>query len=156
MIATIVTKLIDDYCLNGDKTYESVASNVSSRALHDSTSLLFLCHYHDFKTMSENPEKLLESARCVAQLMSSLECPKRFWPWLLIDCIPLLEHEDCLFSSNETIDLMRCCQEVGARYKSKLVDFDFPDLEVSLEQVRLALSRNLARAVFHEAVRPTI
>lgn len=60
-----------------------------------------------------------------------------FWSTLLTDAIPLLESDQVLFSSEDTSILARCVEAHG----------DDPKFEDKLEIFRLAVARNLARAL---------
>lgn len=147
MIELIVEKLINMYCADNDRSYEQIADDLSTEALHSSESLSFLSHYRGFKKFSQQPDQLPLAAKHVVSLLTSTTCPKKFWASLLMDCIPLLEHECCLFNSNETMDLMRCCTEAAAMSDSNTGS----GWDKILDNVKLALSRNLARAFIMEA-----
>lgn len=61
----------------------------SAYALASSTRLRFLARFRDFHAFYASGDR--ESAgRLLALLLSSNEAPKRFWPIMLLDAIPLL------------------------------------------------------------------
>ena len=77
--------------------------------------------------------------------MLSDTTPKRFWPLLFLDALPLLEGDVVVFNSDQTSDIMRCVEEVFlSKRLSAAIPADY------LEVLRLALVRNLARAVLLE------
>lgn len=147
-IALIVKELLDSFIASGDTSFENVADNLSSAALHASPSLAFLSRYRDFQKMKES-RQLLEAGNSLSDLITSSIAPKYFWATLLLDSASLLEDEDLIFDMTNTMELMRCAQEVTARHDSKvdvLEDIAFDNLVI----VKLSLARNLARAVVAE------
>lgn len=60
-----------------------------------------------------------------------------FWSILLTDAIPLLEAEDVILSSEDSFELMRCVEDDG----------DDPKFHEKVEIFKLAVARNLARAL---------
>ncbi|CAD6215897.1 GSCOCG00000714001-RA-CDS [Cotesia congregata] len=101
-----------------------------------SDRLTFLGKYCEFHQMYEIRE-FKEAARLLIALIISNLTPKYFWSTLLTDAIPLLESDEVLFSSEDTSILARCVEAHG----------DDPKFEDKLEIFRLAVARNLARAL---------
>lgn len=64
-----------------------------------------------------------------------------FWLTLLTDAIPLLECDDLVFSSNDTLMMIHYLEE-----KQNL-----PELKGKVDLIRFACTRNLARALMYEA-----
>lgn len=60
-----------------------------------------------------------------------------FWSILFTDIIPLLESEDVILSSIDSFELLRCVEAHG----------DDPKFADKVEIFRLAVARNLARAL---------
>ncbi|GAB1297061.1 Nuclear pore complex protein Nup85 [Apodemus speciosus] len=81
--------------------------------------------------------------------------PRSFWMTLLTDALPLLEQKQVIFSAEQTYELMRCLEdlasgrpECGEPDAQRLQDDDIETTKV--EMLRLALARNLARAIIRE------
>lgn len=58
-----------------------------------------------------------------------------------MDALPLLECEKLVMSSNDTLTLLHCLEE----------RLNTPGLEDKIPLIRLAIARNLARALTYEA-----
>jgi nuclear pore complex protein Nup85 len=144
IISLIVKELIDAYLNEGDDTYENVADNLSSSALYSSPSLNFLLRFREFKKKQVSDIK--ECGHLLTLLLTSDTAPKEYWPMLLADSIPILENEQFILGYEETIELMRCTQEVIARYDAN-IETKCAEMTEKLMNVKLALSRNLARAM---------
>ncbi|KAJ3286138.1 Nucleoporin nup85 [Borealophlyctis nickersoniae] len=172
-VAAIVDKLLDAYVLRGDYAWRDVAKAVPRRALYDNDRLSFLSHYLNFHEL-HNAKRFPEAAEKLVELFTSGAAPKRFWPTLLLDALPLLEwkHEVVVGVEN-TYELMRCLEEIitshrKGEYLALLAGKENPDTrtdagaggvaegvgedwiqkaEKMLQVVRLALVRNLARAM---------
>ena len=86
----------------------------------------------------------------------------RFWMTLLTDALPLLESNDIVLTSEDTYELLNCMEEllgegyipdIGGQYvgdRVKAVKDQSSDVTSIVEEIRLALARNLARALIHE------
>lgn len=64
-----------------------------------------------------------------------------FWYVLLVEAIPLLESEEIVFSSNNTLQIIHCLEDKE----------DLPELKDKIDILRLAAARNLSRALTYEA-----
>lgn len=96
--------------------------------------------------------------------------PRKFWPRLLLDVVPLLERGDRqnssdhtrqpILSANDTYKLMACLEEITLSHDSAyllqvITDRNIPnvkervaDAQDKIQVIRLAMTRNLARAAF--------
>ncbi|XP_076651804.1 nuclear pore complex protein Nup75 [Halictus rubicundus] len=101
-----------------------------------SDRLTFLGKYCEFHQMY-NIGEFKEAASLLVSLLVSNLTPKYFWSILLSDAIPLLEAQDVIISSNDCYELLRCVEAHG----------DDPKFQVEIEIFRLAVARNLARAL---------
>lgn len=75
-------------------------------------------------------------------LLSSLKVDfcYSFWPTLLLDALPLLECEELVLSSNDTHVLLHAIEERA----------QLPGLKEKIELFRIAIARNLSRALVFE------
>ncbi|WVR05312.1 hypothetical protein IAU60_002326 [Kwoniella sp. DSM 27419] len=132
--------------------------------------LTFLAEFRDYLLFLAQGARDRAATRLVGLLTSNI-APVAFWAVLLVESITLLEDADILFSSNETFELLRILEEVKANasfapddYLSQLVIYlertggpagtqpgkdkrSVQDAWKKIDQVRLALARNLARAL---------
>ena len=97
-----------------------------------------MARYRDFHRVYEEGDYKTASQMLCLLLTSNL-APKSVWLTLLYDALPLLEGACVYFDSSETYELMRCLEECCATR-----DGDAKGVAV----VRMALGRNLARAIF--------
>lgn len=107
---------------------EGVDENVTSPTIE------FLKRYRDFHRIYQDKE-WRAAAEMLTLLLTSNIAPKRFWMKLLLDALPLLEGSGVWFGTGETYELMRCLEECCCGDESEGV-------------IRIALTRNLSRAIF--------
>ncbi|WWC60964.1 uncharacterized protein I303_103541 [Kwoniella dejecticola CBS 10117] len=135
--------------------------------------LTFLSEFRDYLLFLNQGARDRAASKLVGLLTSGI-APVGVWAVLLVESIDLLEDTDILFSSNETFELLRVLEEVKSNalfasteylgglfvylHRSDLKDqSDAEDKEdevvkydeawKKLDQVRLALARNLARSL---------
>ncbi|XP_013792896.1 nuclear pore complex protein Nup85-like [Limulus polyphemus] len=108
-----------------------------------SDRLTFLGKYREFHKMYEEKE-FKEASALLVSLLASRLAPKYFWVTLLFDALPLLESEEVVFSSRQTFQLMYCLEELQQKTDKP------PGLKEKEDLLRLALTRNLARAFISE------
>ncbi|WVQ69924.1 uncharacterized protein L199_008147 [Kwoniella botswanensis] len=130
--------------------------------------LTFLSEFRDYLLFLNQGARDRAASKLVGLLTSGI-APVGIWAVLLVESINLLEDSDILFSSNETFELLRVLEEVKVNssfakqdYLEQLIqylqrlsgDYDdktkkigYEDGYKKLDQVRLALARNLARSL---------
>ncbi|KAK7506744.1 hypothetical protein BaRGS_00002219 [Batillaria attramentaria] len=134
--------------------------------------LTFLGKYREFHRLYQEKD-LQAAASLLLALLAERVAPRDFWVTLLMDALPLLETPQVVLGTQQTYELMHCLEEltlelqkhstnaatnIGARPKSPGVRVSATastqlisesDLE-KLKFLRLALARNLSRAILHE------
>ncbi|CAB3990108.1 Nuclear pore complex Nup85 [Paramuricea clavata] len=163
----ISERFTDEYFNKGEFSSLDLIDNLgSSMLLCD--RLTFLGKYREFHLMYENGD-FMDAAHLLISLLASNLAPKRIWLSLLTDALPLLEHEKVIFTSEQTYELMRCLEELRLSFKSAeyLGNSEKPtsdkdnnsidtawstkiaeqDKDGLFEPIRLALARNLSRAL---------
>lgn len=130
-----------------------------------SDKLTFLGKYRKFHQLYDEKE-FEAAAELLVSLLKSGVVPKRFWLTLLLDALPLLSLTDqIVFSSEETLTLAHCLQQLTSSHTSKTnqshsssKSHDLPSSSDSLTThsnkislLRVALCRNLALATLEEA-----
>ncbi|XP_061472121.1 nuclear pore complex protein Nup85 isoform X3 [Rhineura floridana] len=146
--ATLISdRFLKEYCERGTFSDLDLIDNLGPSMLL-SDRLTFLGKYREFHRMY-GEKQFLAAAKLLLMLMTARIAPCSFWMTLLTDALPLLEQKEVIFSADQTYELMKCLEDVTAAEskKQKLQD----DAEtMKVEILRLALARNLARAIVKE------
>ncbi|KAI8815312.1 nucleoporin Nup85-like protein [Cladochytrium replicatum] len=168
-VTLLVDRMLEEYVETGSlakaseildglpsSTLESVVSTSGDR-------MNFLINYRQFHALYIG-KQYQEAATLLVQLLNSATAPKWLSITLLVDALPLLVMDEVLFGANDTFELMRCLEDVVISHKSthflsasvmgkamKAGDEGgvngSSDPEKTLEMIRLALTRNVARAI---------
>ncbi|XP_046531860.1 nuclear pore complex protein Nup85 isoform X2 [Equus quagga] len=152
--ATLVSdRFLRDYCERGCFSDLDLIDNLGP-AMMLSDRLTFLGKYREFHRLY-GEKRFVDAASLLLSLMTSQIAPRSFWMTLLTDALPLLEQKQVIFSAEQTYELMRCLEDLtsgrpvhGEPDAQRLQDDDIETTKV--EMLRLALARNLARAVIKE------
>ncbi|XP_074176181.1 nuclear pore complex protein Nup85 isoform X2 [Rhinolophus sinicus] len=154
--ATLVSdRFLRDYCERGCFSDLDLIDNLGP-AMMLSDRLTFLGKYREFHRLY-GEKRFVDAASLLLSLMTSQIAPRSFWMTLLTDALPLLEQKQVIFSAEQTYELMRCLEDVasgsgrpahGEPDARQLQDDDIETTKV--EMLRLALARNLARAIVKE------
>lgn len=157
-IAYVAEKYINEYSGSGIFSNLDLIDNLGSSMLL-TTKLTFLGKYREFHRLYARAQ-FDEAAALLLSLLTARIAPKKFWSMLLLDSIPLLETDKVIFSTRQTYELLHCLEELDISQKLDLTDATAEVLsskyatnEVESEKfaiLRLALARNLARAIVHE------
>lgn len=134
-ITYIADQFLRYYAENGELECRDLLENLGPCMLA-SDRLTFLGKYCEFHQMYGIGE-FKEAASLLVSLIVSNLTPKYFWPILFTDVIPLLESESVILSSIDSFELLRCVEAHG----------DDPKFADKIEIFRLAVARNLARAL---------
>ncbi|XP_047563243.1 nuclear pore complex protein Nup85 isoform X2 [Lutra lutra] len=151
--ATLVSdRFLKDYCERGSFSDLDLIDNLGP-AMMLSDRLTFLGKYREFHRFY-GEKRLTDAASLLLSLMTSQIAPRSFWVILLIDALPLLEEKEVVFSAEQTYELMRCLEDFASRrpvWREPGVQRIQEDVEnTKLEMLRLALARNLGRAIIKE------
>ncbi|XP_076636504.1 nuclear pore complex protein Nup75 isoform X1 [Colletes latitarsis] len=134
-ITYIADQFLKQYSENGKLECRDLLENLGF-CMMASDRLTFLGKYCEFHQMYGIGE-FKEAASLLVSLLVSNLTPKYFWSILLSDAIPLLEAKDVILSSSDCFELLRCVEAHG----------DDPKFQSEIEIFRLAVARNLARAL---------
>ncbi|XP_029456419.1 nuclear pore complex protein Nup85 [Rhinatrema bivittatum] len=154
--ATLISdRFLKDYCERGSFSDLDLIDNLGPAMLL-SDRLTFLGKYREFHRLY-GKKCFSEAAKLLLSLMTARIAPCSFWMTLLMDALPLLEQKQVIFSAEQTYELMRCLEDLaavkpdtGETIERQLQDED-DDIETTkVEMLRLALARNLARAIVKE------
>nr|XP_024090726.2 nuclear pore complex protein Nup85 isoform X2 [Pongo abelii] len=152
--ATLVSdRFLRDYCERGCFSDLDLIDNLGP-AMMLSDRLTFLGKYREFHRMY-GEKRFADAASLLLSLMTSRIAPRSFWMTLLTDALPLLEQKQVIFSAEQTYELMRCLEDLTSRRpvhgESDTEQLQDDDIETTkVEMLRLALARNLARAIIRE------
>ncbi|KAM6162969.1 nuclear pore complex protein Nup85 isoform 2-T2 [Rhynchocyon petersi] len=152
--ATLVSdRFLRDYCERGCFSDLDLIDNLGP-AMMLSDRLTFLGKYREFHRLY-GEQHFAAGASLLLSLMTSQIAPRSFWMTLLTDALPLLEQKQVIFSAEQTYELMRCLEDLttgrpacGEPYGQGPQDDEIETTKV--EMLRLALARNLARAIIKE------
>ncbi|XP_028692616.1 nuclear pore complex protein Nup85 isoform X2 [Macaca mulatta] len=152
--ATLVSdRFLRDYCERGCFSDLDLIDNLGP-AMMLSDRLTFLGKYREFHHMY-GEKRFADAASLLLSLMTSRIAPRSFWMTLLTDALPLLEQKQVIFSAEQTYELMQCLEDLTSRRpvrgESDIQQLQDEDIETTkVEMLRLALARNLARAIIRE------
>ncbi|XP_008071516.1 nuclear pore complex protein Nup85 isoform X1 [Carlito syrichta] len=152
--ATLVSdRFLMDYCDRGCFSDLDLIDNLGP-AMMLSDRLTFLGKYREFHRVY-GEKRFADAASLLLSLMTSQIAPRSFWMTLLTDALPLLEQKQVIFSAEQTYELMRCLEDLTSerpvRGEPDAQLFQDDDIETTkVEMLRLALARNLARAIIRE------
>ncbi|XP_032947600.1 nuclear pore complex protein Nup85 isoform X2 [Rhinolophus ferrumequinum] len=154
--ATLVSdRFLRDYCERGCFSDLDLIDNLGP-AMMLSDRLTFLGKYREFHRLY-GEKRFVDAASLLLSLMTSQIAPRSFWMTLLTDALPLLEQKQVIFSAEQTYELMRCLEDLAsASGRPVHGEPDAPQLQdddietTKVEMLRLALARNLARAIVKE------
>lgn len=144
----LADKILQRYATEGVFHSHDLLDNLGPCMLV-SDRLTFLGKYCEFHQLYQNRE-MRKAAQLLCNLLTWKISPKYFWLTLLTDALPLLESQDVpVFTYEETCQLITCleelimeCHESLQSKKSCVID--------RTKLIRLALTKNLARALIHE------
>ncbi|XP_074080705.1 nuclear pore complex protein Nup85 isoform X2 [Macrotis lagotis] len=152
--ATLVSdRFLKDYCERGSFSDLDLIDNLGP-AMMLSDRLTFLGKYREFHRLY-GEKRFADAASLLLSLMTSQIAPRSFWMTLLTDALPLLEQKQVIFSAEQTYELMQCLEDLTlGRPGPRALEGQRPqedDIETTkVEMLRLALARNLARAIVKE------
>ncbi|XP_055510012.1 nuclear pore complex protein Nup85 isoform X1 [Leucoraja erinacea] len=155
--ATLISdRLLQNYAIKGSFSDFDLISNLGSSMLL-SDRLTFLGKYCEFHKLY-GEMRFAEAAKLLLLLMTARIAPRSFWMTLLLDALPLMEQKEVIFSTEQTYELMHCLEDVTAdeaqREKEAQAVGAEEDVEITkLNLLRLAFTRNLAKAIVQEGTR---
>lgn len=156
----LADQFLQQYCSNGTFSIQDLLENLGSSMLL-SDRLTFLGKYCEFHQLYRD-QHFRDAASLLSALMISNLAPKYFWLSLLLDAVPLLESNELVFNSKETYELIQCLEEFliykgivnlssKAKEQSEQKSLKDSSLYENISLIRLALARNLARALSSES-----
>ncbi|KAM4691597.1 nuclear pore complex protein Nup85 [Rhinophrynus dorsalis] len=153
--ATLISdRFLKDYCERGKFSDLYLIDNLGPAMLL-SDRLTFLGKYREFHRLYSE-QQFSEAALLLLSLMTARIAPCSFWLTLLLDALPLLEQKQVIFSAEQTYELMRCLEDRMAAKKELAATEDIRNEQdinterTKVDMLRLALARNLARAIVRE------
>lgn len=164
-ITKVANVFLHHYCKTGDMMHKDLLSNVGAK-MFVAPRLLFLIKYFDFHRFYSG-RAFAQAADLLVNLLDSKIIPEYFWPSLLADAIPLLEHNEPIIPTKQTYIIMHHLEsdlipfvEKSKRDSTKQkTDSEEGDSELNLingcpedliQLLRLACARNLSRAMIIE------
>jgi nuclear pore complex protein Nup85 len=158
-VTDVANVFLYHYCNTGEVLCEDLLANIGDRMLAY-PRLLFLVQYYEFHKFYRFRE-LSNAARVLVKLLDSDIIPEFFWPSLLADAIPLLEHKEPIIPTEETYRILHHLENDLIPFLEKQeknnVNGNSEGLNLLngcpddlVQMLRLTCARNLARAVIIE------
>ncbi|EGD74879.1 hypothetical protein PTSG_07107 [Salpingoeca rosetta] len=160
----LTRSLADDVLLRYARTHDAAELAVAqqfTQAAGRCQRLQFAAKYKDICDHVQSGNFAHASGAVIEILTETTLAPKWFWVHVLIDMLPLLEHDDVLFSSFDTRSLIQCLEEVELshcrdEYMQTIAHKYMKrsrarNAEDEVEKIRMALARNLARSLLVQA-----
>jgi nuclear pore complex protein Nup85 len=158
-VTKVANIFLHHYCNTGKMLHKDVLANFGAK-MFAAPRLLFLIKYFDFYQFYV-AHAYSQAAELLISLLESKIIPEFFWPSLMTDTIPLLEHNEPIIPSKETYTILHHLESDLIPYveKMKLEKNTTDETELNLinacpddlvETLRLACARNLKRAMIIE------
>eukprot|EP01147_Barroeca_monosierra_P000789 gene789-4077_t len=153
-----ITRMVDELLLKYARTHDPQDLSVAQHFIQSSAScprLQFAAKYKEIQDCILEGYHQHAVKGIMEMLTDTTLVPKWFWVHILIDIVPLLENGDVLFSAFETKSLIQCLEEVEMSHSFEEYKSTFPDkkkVAIGIEEIRMALARNLARALLVQPV----
>lgn len=160
-VTRIANIFLQHYIAKGQMMSEDLLANIGAK-MFSAPRLLFLVKYFEFHRFYR-ARAFSQAAELLINLLDSKIIPDFFWPALMADSIPLLEHREPIIPSKETFiilhhlesDLIPYFQKMKKVLDANEEDVSDQNLLVACPDdliaiVRLACARNLSRAMIIE------
>lgn len=164
-VTKIANIFLYHYCKTKEMLHPDILAHVGAK-MFIAPRLLFLIKYFDFHRFF-TAQVLPAAAELLVNLLDSKIIPEFFWPTLMSDVVPLLEHKEPIIPSKETFvilhhlegDLLPFLEKVKRQSSTQKIDEAKGEDEVNLingcpetlvTQLRFACARNLSRAMIIE------
>jgi len=142
----LADKLLFEYTNSGKFSSRDLLDNLGTSIIV-SDRLTFLGKYREFNKMRDECD-YIPAAELLHSLLWSRLAPKYFWVTLLVDALPFLTADAVLLTGQQTHQLLQCLQELTS--DPSLPEKQQVILEEQETSIRLALAKNLARAMIKE------
>ena len=166
-VTKVANIFLHHYCKSGEMMHKDLLSHIGAK-MFIAPRLLFLIKYFDFHRFY-SARAFPQAAELLVNLLDSKIIPEFFWPSLMADAIPLLEHNEPIIPTQETYIIMHHLEsdlipfldktkQETEKYKNvgnnsstneelNLMNGCPEDL---IQLLRLACARNLSRAMIIE------
>lgn len=160
-VTKVANIFLNHYIAKGQMMHEDLLANIGAK-MFSSPRLLFLVKYFEFHRFYRT-RSFSQAAELLVNLLDSKIIPEFFWPALMADSVPLLEHREPIIPSKETFiilhhlesDLLPYFQKMRKEIEKSGKDSSELNLLVACPDdlvaiIRLACARNLSRALIIE------
>lgn len=160
-ITKVANIFLHNYCNTGKMIHQDLLATIGAK-MFIAPRLLFLIKYYEFSQFY-SARAFSQAAELLVNLLDSKIIPEFFWPSLLADTIPLLEHNEPIIPSKETYIIMHHLESDLVPYLEKVKKEketkQQPETELNLlnacsdnlvEMLKMACARNLSRAMIIE------
>lgn len=161
-VTKVANIFLQHYCKTGEMMHKDILAHVGAK-MFIAPRLLFLIKYFDFHRFY-SARAFAQAAELLVNLLDSKIIPEFFWPSLMADAIPLLEHNEPIIPTKETYIIMHHLESDLIPFIEKLKKEESMkdgehESELNLmngcpqdliQLLRLACARNLSRAMIIE------
>lgn len=160
-VTRVANIFLNHYITKGEMMHEDLLANIGAK-MFSAPRLLFLAKYFEFHRFYR-ARSFSQAAELLVNLLDSKIIPEFFWPALMADAIPLLEHREPIIPSKETFiilhhlesDLLPYVEKMKKEVAESGKDVNELNLLVACPDdlvalIRLACARNLSRALIIE------
>ncbi|KAL8565032.1 hypothetical protein ACOMHN_003408 [Nucella lapillus] len=158
----LTERFLEEYKESGSFSHLDLLDHMGPTMLL-TQQLTFLGKYREFHRLYQDKD-VAGAASLLLKMLTARAAPRHFWVTLLMDALPLLETPQVVLGTNQTYELMHCLEELTQELstttkKTSTTPRPPPitptqtlsqaDLD-KLKYLRLALCRNLSRAIVQE------
>lgn len=157
-VTRVANIFLHHYIAKGQMMNEDLLANIGAK-MFSAPRLLFLVKYFEFHRFYR-ARAFSQAAELLVNLLDSKIIPDFFWPALMADSIPLLEHREPIIPSKETFIILHHLEGDLIPYFEKIKKVQEKDVSEQnllvacpddlIAIIRLACARNLSRAMIIE------
>lgn len=162
-VTKVANIFLHRYCKSGEMMHSDLLAHVGAK-MFIAPRLLFLIKYFDFHRFY-TARAFAQAAELLVNLLDSKIIPEFFWPSLMADAIPLLEHSEPIIPTKQTYvimhhlesDLIPFLNRIKKHLEKEKTENDDEELNLMngcpedlVQLLRLACARNLSRAMIIE------
>lgn len=162
-VTKVANIFLHRYCKSGEMMHKDLLAHIGAK-MFIAPRLLFLIKYFDFHRFY-TARAFAQAAELLVNLLDSKIIPEFFWPTLMADAIPLLEHGEPIIPTKQTYvilhhlesDLIPFLDRIKINLHKEKVDGEDDELNLIngcpddlVQLLRLACARNLSRAMIIE------
>jgi hypothetical protein len=152
VVSSLAEELFELYLTNDQDSLAGIIDSLKPDQIIRSQHLVVFAWYRQFQKSYIDGD-YRQAADTMVKILTSNIVPKKFLKFLLLDSLPLLEGEVCVFESNQVLELMRFVEVVELFEKEQrysTADSLTENSTNELDLLKLALTRCFASSMVME------